>query len=312
MKLGLQLPWYDWPGSRDADIGPAVRAAGERAEAAGFASLWVMDHFFPIEFDSPPFPRAGKVDEPMLEAYSVLNYLAACTTSIALGPLVAGAIYRHPSLLIKSATALDVLSGGRSYFGVGAGWYAREARGLGMPYPNQDERYVLLEETIRIAKHLWSGERTPFVGQRFTLDEPINEPQPLRRPHPPILIGGGGERRTLRLVARYADACNLYFGAGPSEYDESCREIRDKLEMLRRHCDDIGRDVGEIEVTALGTVYLAQGQMSDRDVLSTLGKVADAGVSHAIVNMPNAFEAGVLERFGELVIPELSALPGAA
>ena len=313
LKLGLQLPWYDWPGSADADIGPAIRSAGVRAEAAGFASLWVMDHFFPIEFDSPPFPRAGTVNDPMLESYAVLSYLAACTTTIALGPLVAGAIYRHPSVLVKSATALDVLSGGRSYFGVGAGWYAREARGLGIPYPDQDERYVLLEETVRIARHLWSGDRTPFVGQRFMLEEPINQPQPLRRPHPPILIGGGGEQRTLRLVARYADACNLYFGAGPTEYEESCRDIRHKLEVLRRHCDAVGRDISEIEVTALGSVHLGPGQMNPADIVSLLNQVADAGVSHAIVNMPNAFEPGVLERFGDSIIPAIgSAMPDAS
>jgi F420-dependent oxidoreductase-like protein len=311
LKVGLQLPWYDWPGSQDADIGPAVRAAGERAEAAGFASLWAMDHFFSIEFDSPPFPRVGDVGEPMLEAYSVLNYLAACTTTIALGPLVAGAIYRHPSVLVKAATTLDVLSGGRSYFGLGAGWYEREARGLGIPYPDRGERYVLLEETIRIAKHLWSGTRTPFVGQRFTLEEPINEPQPLRRPHPPILIGGSGERRTLRLVAQYADACNLNFGAGPTEYDDSCREIGDKLAILRRHCEEVGRDVAEIEVTALGTVHLAPDGMGDAEMVALLRRVSDAGVSHAILNMPNAFEAGVLERFGERVIPSVSAFAGA-
>ena len=182
MKLGLQLPWYDWPGSRDADIGPALRSAAERAEAAGFASLWVMDHFFPIEFESPPFPRSGSVAEPMLESYAVLNYLAAVTRSMSLGPLVAGAFHRHPSVLVKAASALDVLSGGRSYFGIGAGWYDREARGLGIPYPDEAERYALLEETVRIAKHLWSGHREPFVGRRFTLHEPINERQPLQRP----------------------------------------------------------------------------------------------------------------------------------
>ena len=312
-KVGLQLPWFDWPGSTDADLRSAVRAAAIGAEAAGFASLWVMDHLYALEFDSPPFPRPGAIDDPMLEAYSVLSYCAAVTERITLGPLVAAPFYRHPAMLVKVATALDVLSGGRSYFSVGAGWNRRESEGLGIPYPDQDERYLLLEETIEIALHLWSGDRSPFRGPRHTLAEPINRPQPLRRPHPPILIGGSGERRTLPLVARYADACNLDFGIGPPDYDAALGELRHKLGVLRGQCESIGRDPAEIEVTALGSIHLAPDAMSAQQVVDVLGRVREAGVDHAIVNMPNAFEPEVLERLGAEVLarlPDREAAPG--
>jgi alkanesulfonate monooxygenase SsuD/methylene tetrahydromethanopterin reductase-like flavin-dependent oxidoreductase (luciferase family) len=312
LRVGLQLPWYDWPGSRTADLGEALRSAAVRAERAGFASLWVMDHVFGIEVDAPPFPRAGQREDAMLECYAVLNHLAAVTTTISLGPLVVSAFHRHPAVLVKAATTLDVLSGGRSYLGLGGGWYRGEARGLGIPYPDQDERYRLLEETIRIAKHLWSGDRTPFVGERFTLEQPINEPQPIQWPHPPLLIGGSGEQRTLRLVARYADACNLNFGAGPSEYAESLDEIRHKLTVLRRHADGLGRDLGEIEVTALGSSHLGIGGVGSQEVVDTLAAVGEAGVSHVIVNMADAYAPGVLERYGEEVIPALDAVGVAA
>ena len=225
MRVGLQLPWFDWPGSRDGDLRLAIKEAAQSAEAAGFASLWVMDHFFPIEFDSPPFPRAGAVDEPMLECFAVLNYCAALTETIELGPLVASTIYRHPGVLIKAATALDVLSGGRSYFGVGAGWYRREAVGLGLPYPDMADRFAILEETVLIARHMWSGDRSPFHGERFELAEPINEPQPIRRPHPPILIGGGGERRALRLVAAVRRRVQPVLRCGPDRLRRVARRV---------------------------------------------------------------------------------------
>ena len=232
MKIGLQIPWFNWPGG-DGLIGPKLAEIGRAADAAGFASIWVMDHFYQMEM-------AGGPDEPMLEGYSALSYLAAVTQRARLGTLVTGVIYRHPGFLIKAATTLDVLSGGRAYLGLGAGWYEREARGLGFPFPPTKERFEMLEEMLQLAHHLWAGRREPFTSAHYQLAEPIVNPLPLSRPHPPIMIGGMGERKTLRLVAQYADACNLFARTGLDT-------LRQKLDVLRAHCDDLGRDYDAIE-----------------------------------------------------------------
>jgi alkanesulfonate monooxygenase SsuD/methylene tetrahydromethanopterin reductase-like flavin-dependent oxidoreductase (luciferase family) len=262
--------------------------------------MWVMDHLFPIEFESPPFPRSGSVDEPMLEAYAALSHLAAVTQRISLGPLVACAIYRHPSVLIKAATTLDVLSGGRSVLGIGAGWYEREARGLGIQFPAAAERYAILEDTLQFVHQAWSNDRRPYIGSVISAPEPIFSPQPVATPRPRILVGGSGERRTLRLVARYADACNLYFGAGPTEYAAERAAMAGKIDVLHRRCEEVGRDPAEIEITALGTVHLATGAQRQDQVIEVIEQVYTAGVDHAIVNLPNAYEPGVLERFGRI------------
>jgi F420-dependent oxidoreductase-like protein len=195
MKIGLQIPRFNWPGSPQ-NTGAKLTEIAATAEAAGFSSLWVMDHYYQIA------PGLGQADDPMLEGYSVLNYLAGVTKNATLGTLVTGVIYREPAYLVKIVTALDVLSGGRAYFGVGAAWYEQEAHGMGFPFPPIKERFERLEETLQIAHQMWSDDRSPFEGKHYRLEKPINSPQPISRPHPPIMIGGMGEKKTLRLVAQ--------------------------------------------------------------------------------------------------------------
>ena len=294
MRLGLQLPSFTYPGGTPEIRGRLTEIA-QGAESAGLDSLWVMDHLFQLPADT----GWGGPEEPMLEAYATLGFLAGVTSRVRLGALVGCALFREPGLLIKAATTVDVLSGGRLTFGIGAGWYEREARGLGLPFPDRRERFARLEETLQIAHQLWADDRSEFDGSFSRLAEPIVRPQPLSRPRPPIMIGGNGEQRTLRLVARYADACNFLV----LEPDE----VRHKLEVLRRHCDAIGRDVAEIEITNLVEVDLRDGRMSDADVIALIGAQADAGVQHLIVNMPEVWDLRHLERIGREVVPALAA-----
>jgi F420-dependent oxidoreductase-like protein len=267
---------------------------GKAADEAGFASIWVMDHFFQIGV-------VGEPEEPMLEGYSALNYLAGITQRVKLGTLVTGVHYRHPGILLKTATTLDVLSGGRAYLGIGAGWYERESRGLGVPFPSTTERFERLEEALQIAHQMWSGEAKPYWGKHYRLEEAMNYPPAMSRPRPPIMVGGMGEKKTLRLVAQYADACNLfaYGGAG---------RIRHKLEVLKRHCEDVGRGYEEIERTALGSVNLGPESMSPSDVIEMCRDLSEAGIQHLIFNMPNVHEISPLETFGREVIHAVAAL----
>jgi len=293
MRIGLQVPSFTWPDGAPS-IGPRLAEIGKSADEAGFASLWVMDHFFQIQY-------VGPVEDPMLEGYSALSYLAGVTERVKLGTLVTGVIYRHPGILLKTATTLDVLSRGRAYLGIGAGWFEREARGLGVPFPSTKERFEQLEETLQIAHQMWSGEVAPYRGVHYHLGETLNSPQALSRPHPPIMIGGMGERKTLRLVAKYADACNLFAFAGSDV-------IRHKLDVLRRHCEDVGRPYKEIERTALGTVNLAPDGMTAEGVIGLCRELNEAGIQHAIFNMPNVHEIKPLETFGENIIPAVADL----
>jgi len=295
MRLGLQLPSFTYPGGTPALRGRLTEIA-QSAEAAGFESLWVMDHLFQLPADT----GWGGPDEPMLEAYATLGFLAGVTARVRLGALVGCALFRQPGVLVKTATTVDVLSGGRLTFGLGAGWYEREALGLGVSFPDRRERFARLEETLRITRQLWSDDRAPFEGRFSTMAEPIIRPQPLSRPHPPIMIGGNGERRTLRLVARYGDACN-FLVLEPEE-------VRAKLEVLRRHCQDLGRDVREIEITALDEVDLRPGRMTAADMLARARAQADAGVQHLIVNMPDIWDLRHLELIGREVVPALLEL----
>ena len=293
MRIGLQVPSFTWPDGTDR-MGSKLAEIGRTADEAGFASLWVMDHFFQIEYVGPP-------EDPMLEGYSALSYLAGVTERVKLGTLVTGVIYRYPGLLVKTATTLDVLSRGRAYLGIGAGWFEREARGLGVPFPPTKERFEQLEETLQIAHQMWSGQVAPYHGAHYHLEETLNSPQALTRPHPPIMIGGMGERKTLRLVAQYADACNLFAFAGVDA-------IRHKLDVLRAHCEDVGRDYEDIERTALGTVKLAGDGTTADEVIEQCRELNDAGVQHLIFNMPNVHEIRPLETFGEKVIPAVADL----
>lgn len=295
MRLGLQLPSFTFPGGTPALSGHLVEIA-QAAEAAGFESLWVMDHLFQLPEDT----GWGGPEEPMLESYSTLGFLAGVTSRIRLGALVGCALFRSPGLLVKTATTVDVLSGGRLTFGIGSGWYQHEAIGLGIPWPERRERMARLEETLRIAHQLWADDRTAFSGTFSELDEPIIRPQPLSRPHPPIMVGGNGERRTLRLVARYADACN-FLVLEP-------HEIRAKLEVLRAHCDELDRDMSEIEITALDEVDLRPGRMSAADVVARARLQADAGVEHLIVNMPDVSDLRHLDLLGREVVPAIEAI----
>jgi F420-dependent oxidoreductase-like protein len=291
MKLGLQVPSFTWPGGIER-IGPTLARIGQAAEAAGFSSLWVMDHFYQIEM-------IGKPEEPMLEAYSALNFLAAVTRQIRLGALVTGVIFRHPGLLAKTVTTLDVLSGGRAYFGVGAAWYEREATGLGVPFPPLKERFERLEETLQIALQMWSGKVAPFDGKYYQLAETLNSPQPISRPHPPIMIGGEGEKKTLALVAKYADACNLYAF-------ENLDSVRAKIDVLRRHCDAIGRRFDDIERTAIASVDF--GKTGVRQTIEYCRNVSAAGIQHLIVSMPGDHEIAPIEAMGKNVIPAVAEL----
>lgn len=292
MRLGLQLPSFTYPGGTPELRSHLVEIAGA-AEGAGFESLWVMDHLFQLPEDT----GWGGPEEPMLEAYATLGFLAGVTSRIRLGALVGCAVFRAPGLLLKTATTVDVLSRGRLTFGIGAGWYEREARGLGIPWPDRRERFARLEEVLRLAHQVWRDDRSPFRGRHSVLDEPIVRPQPLSRPHPPIMVGGNGKRRTMRLVAEYADACN-FLVLEPEE-------IGERLEALRRHCDDVGRDIGEIEITALDEIDLRPGRMSSSDVVARAHAQATAGVRHLIVNMPDAWDVRYLERIGREVLPAL-------
>jgi F420-dependent oxidoreductase-like protein len=293
LRIGLQVPSFTWPDGPKG-IGPRLAEIGRTADEAGFASLWVMDHFFQIEY-------VGPAEDPMLEGYSALSYLAGVTNNAKLGTLVTGVHYRYPGILVKTATTLDVLSGGRAYLGIGAGWFERESRGLGVPFPSTGERFERLEEALQIAHQMWSGEVGPYHGAHYHLEETLNSPQALSRPHPPIMIGGMGERKTLRLVAQYADACNLFAYPG-------AEAIRYKLDVLRGHCEDAGRDYEEIEKTALGTANLAPDGMTVDDLISHCREMSEAGIQHLIFNMPNVHEIEPLRTVGEKVIPAVAEL----
>jgi len=292
LKIGLQVPSFTYPGGT-AVIGPRLAEIARTAEDAAFASLWVMDHFFQIR-------SVGQADEPMLESYSTLSFIAACTQRVRLGALVTGVIYRYPGLLVKTVSTLDTLSGGRAYLGIGAAWNEREALGLGVPFPSLKERFERLEEALQIAMQMWSGKVAKYEGKYYHLDETLNSPQPLSKPHPPILVGGMGEKKTLWLVAKYADACNLFM--------TDTELLRKKIDVLKNHCDEVGRNFNEIELTTLGTVNLAAGGMTPTQMIEKCRALSQLGFQHVIVNMPNVFEIKPLETIGREVIPEIAGL----
>jgi F420-dependent oxidoreductase-like protein len=291
MKIGLQVPSFTWPGGASKIAGTLAQIAGT-ADAAGFDSLWVMDHFFQISMVGPP-------EQEMLEGYAALGYLAGVTKNIKLGTMVTGVIYRYPGILVKSATTLDVLSNGRAYLGIGAAWNEQESKGLGVPFPPLGVRFEMLEEALQIAKQMWSAGDGPYRGKHYQLDRTLCSPQPLSRPHPPILVAGGGEKKTLRLVAQYADACNLY---GTPEV------IKAKLAVLKQHCTALGRDYASIEKTTLGPAELAYGKMTARDVIAQCRTLASLGVDHAIFHLPNVHEIKPLDIFGREIIPAVRDL----
>ena len=295
MRLGLQLPSFSYPGG-PAAIRSTLTEIGQAAEDAGLASLWVMDHWFQL----PEGSGWGGPEEPMLEAYTTLGFLAQATTRIALGPLVAGVVYREPGALIKTAATLDVLAGGRTYLGLGAGWYEREARGLGFRFPPRAERFDRLEETLQIAHRMFAGDRAAFDGRHYTLAEPINVPAPLSKPRPRIMVGGNGPRRTMALVARYADACNILV-PDPGE-------SRRLVDTIHRLCDAAGRDAAEIETTSLLEADLRPGRMQPADVVAAIRTQSAEGIEHVIVNLPEAYRLDQITALGREVLPEIEGL----
>lgn len=292
MNLDLHVPRFDWAGS-PAGIGPGVADLAKRAEAIGVRTLSFMDHYFQMDWMAP-------AEDPMLEGYTALGFVAGCTDTIRLRLLVSGVTYRHPGLLAKCVTTLDVLSGGRAELGIGAAWYEREHLGLGVPFPPTAERFERLEEALRICLQMWSDDNGPFIGRHYRLAETLCRPEPLSRPRPRILIGGGGERKTLRLVAQYADACN-FFG-GPEE-------IAHKLDVLRRHCDDVGRDPAEIEVTASGG---REPGATSADVLRQAEELAAVGVATVVTGAVGDRPADWLESTFGPILDDLAELEPAA
>lgn len=266
MELGIHVPIFDIDGGTAAIAGELARV-GVAAEAAGATWLSFMDHFFQIE------PTGLPAGANMLEGYTALGFLAAHTSTIELGLLVTGVTYRHPGLLAKTVTTLDVLSGGRAALGIGAAWFEREHLGLGVPYPPISERFERLEEALRICAQMWDPQNNgPFEGTHYQLAETLCAPQPLHRPT--VLIGGSGERKTLRLVAQYGDACNL-FGSSPAE-------VEHKLDVLRRHCDDVGRDYETIRKTILANNPRPTPETRD-EFVRAMADYAKLGIHSAIV-----------------------------
>jgi len=298
VRLGLQIPSFTWPGGPEAiaeHLGRIVRTADD----IGFDSIWVMDHLIQIR-------GVGKPSEPMLEGWTTLGWIAANTRRARLGLLVGAVPYRQSAVWIKAATALDVLSGGRAWFGIGAAWNQDEAESLGIPFPPLAERFELLEETLQLAHAMWDGERGSegrFDGRHVRATRLLNSPQSLSRPRVPIMVGGGGERRTLRLVARYADAANV-FGAPEA--------IARKYRILEEHCAAVGRDFDEIERTTLQSVAISpdggHGTETAAQIVNHFGELGDAGAQHIIFSVRSVHDPALLELVGRDVIPQLRDL----
>lgn len=289
MRIGIHYANFthpDWESRLTDRLTETARVADQ-----GGASLFtVMDHYFQMEM-------LGGPPEPMLEGYTTLGYLAGVTQEVRLSLLVTGATYRHPGLLAKIVTTLDVLSRGRAMLGIGAAWYDREHDGLGVPFPPTVERFERLEETLQVVRQMWSDDDGAYTGKHYRLAETVNVPPPVQQPHPPVLIGGSGERKTLRMVAQYADACNL-FGESPDV-------VRHKLDVLRRHCDDVGRDYDTIEKT-----MIANGDpLADPDAfVSSMADYADLGISLITLMPPTDDPVGWTTRVCEDVRPRLAEL----
>jgi F420-dependent oxidoreductase-like protein len=292
MKIGLQIDSFTWPGGT-ASIGPTLARVARQADDVGFDSIWVMDHFFQIR-------GVGPAEDPMLEGWTTLGFLAANTSRARLGLMVGGVHYRWPGLWVKAATTLDVLSGGRAWLGIGAAWNQEESQSLGFPFPPLGERFEMLDETLQIAHQMFEGERGSegqFHGRQYHAGRLMNSPQSISRPRVPIMIGGGGERKTLRLVAQYADATNVF--GGPTA-------IHHKYEVLRQHCEDIGRDPNEIERSTLQGINLAAESPSQ--TIDRFGELSDAGAQHIIVSVRGVEDPTQLETIGRELIPQLQAL----
>ena len=289
MKFGLQINSFTWPGGAAA-LGPTLARVTRTADDVGFDSIWVMDHFFQIRGLGPP-------EAPMLEGLTALGFMAANSQRARLGLMVGGIHYRQPGLWIKAATTLDVLSGGRAWFGIGAAWNEEESVGLGFPFPPLRDRFEMLEETLQMAHAMWSGgsgSGTAHAGRHYAATRLLNSPQSISRPRIPIMIGGGGERKTLRLVAQYGDACNVFGDAS---------RIAHKYAVLREHCERLARPYDEIERSTLQSIDL-ESQSSDQ-VVERLGTLAEAGAQHILFSVRGVSDVAKLERIGSEVLPQL-------
>ncbi|MFZ0078246.1 MAG: LLM class F420-dependent oxidoreductase [Trebonia sp.] len=282
MKIGLQIPDFSTPRGPER-LGAELATVARTADDAGFEYIAVMDHFFQI-------PAVGPAEREMLEAYTTLGYLAACTSRAALLTVITGTVYREPGMLAKIVTTLDVLSKGRAWLGIGAAWNEQESRGLGIPFPPVAERFERLEETLQICLQMWHGDESPYHGKHYQLERPLNSPQSLSRPHPPIMIGGGGEKKTLRLVARYADACNVFAG----------RDEARKLDVLRQHCEAVGRDYDTIYKTVYYAFNTSHGAQR---IIDDLGTLAGLGFDAAIGGVVNVWDVSPVEFIGSEIIP---------
>jgi F420-dependent oxidoreductase-like protein len=290
MKIGLQIPHFR-PSTPETMRG-WLKETVQTVDQGGFDSLWVMDHFFQLGM------WLGEPEDMMLEGYTTLGFFAGLTEKIMIGLMVGGVIYRHPALVVKMISTLDVLSGGRAYFGIGAAWYEHETESLGMRFPPTVERFELLEETLQIAKHMWSGNTSAYQGKHFHLPYPVNNPQPLQKPHPPILIGGMGPKKTLRFVAQYANGCN-FFGRSEDKL------LQERLDILKGHCEDVGRPYEEIEKTVLLTADFEDGEV--KDTLERANTLASMGFEHIIFNVKGLYTAQVLGTFTDEIIPALKS-----
>jgi F420-dependent oxidoreductase-like protein len=300
VRFGLQVYSFTWPGGPEA-IGPTLARVVRSADDAGFDSIWVMDHFWQIG-------TPGSETEPMLEGWTALGFMAAHTQRARLGLMVGGVHYRNPGLWVKAATTLDVLSGGRAWLGLGAGWNQAESVGLGFPFPETKTRFEMLEDTLQIAHHMFDGDRgseTRFEGRQFTAERLLNVPQSISRPRVPIMIGGGGEKKTLRLVARYADASNLF--GDPDQ-------LRQKYRILAEHCEAVGRPFEEIERTTLQTVSLFTANAwrpsteSPGELVDRFGRLGEAGVQQVIINTADVHNPDAIELLAAEVMPQLAEI----
>lgn len=265
----------------------------QAADENGFYSLWVMDHFFQLgRWLGPP-------EDPMVEGYTTLGYLAGITRKIKLGLLVGGVIYRYPTIVIKAVSTLDVLSGGRAYFGIGAAWNDHESKSLGIPFPETKICFEQLEDILQLAHQMWAGGTSEFRGNQVIVPYPHNNPQPLTKPHPPILIGGMGERKTLRFVAQYGDACNFFGGAGTDV-------LQHKFDVLKSHCEAVRRPYDEIEKTTLDTFTPAQQSMAD--LAARVRELNGLGFSHAIFNVQGDYTPELIAEMGQQVVAPAQAL----
>ncbi len=296
MKFGLQVPSFTFPGGTEA-IAPTLQRIVSTADQVGFNSIWVMDHLFQIR-------SVGPADEPMLEGWTALGFIAAHTRRARIGLMVGGIHYREPGIWVKAATTLDVLSGGRAWLGLGAGWNAEESRGLGFEFPSLGKRFQMLEETLQIANAMFEpplGSQGRHDGERYRATRLLNSPQSISRPRVPIMIGGGGEQKTLRLVAQYGDACNVGWG--------SPEAIAHKLGVLRGHCEALGRPYDEIERSTLTSVRVSpnggNNTASPGQLVDWFGEMGDAGAQHILFSVRDVHETDKLELLGTKVIAEL-------